>query len=266
MSSDNDNLKQTFGNIADLYDAVRPGYPGGVITAILQRAGAERPLRIVEVGTGTGQATELFARLGYSILATDLSADLLAVARRRLAAFPNVEFAVGAFETLPLAEGAFDLLFSAQAFHWIDGAVGLPKAHRLLVPGGTLALFWNLIHYDATPLLQQLRDCYLRHVPAFAGWTDAGEDRRIAFTASWTEGLRDSALYTDITNALVPTVLQYRHERFEQLLRTFSWVQAQPTPVQDALLTDIRALLRRAPDPLELPVRTLLIMATRAGE
>ena len=44
---------------------------------------------------------------------------------------------------MPLPEGAFDLLVSATAFHWLDPAVAYRKAARSLRPGGAIALFWN---------------------------------------------------------------------------------------------------------------------------
>ena len=52
---------------------------------------------------------------------------MIAVARERLGAFPNLRFSAEAFEQLDLAAGAFDVVFSAQAFHWIDPAIGLPR-------------------------------------------------------------------------------------------------------------------------------------------
>ena len=50
---------------------------------------------------------------------------------------------VGRFEEIALPRGAFALVYSATAWHWIDPARGYARAHDALVPGGTLALFWN---------------------------------------------------------------------------------------------------------------------------
>ncbi len=264
MSTDNARLRQTFGTIPDLYDAVRPGYPATLMTPILERVPDTGIVRILEVGCGTGQATRLFAPLQQPILATDLSADLIAVARERLAAFPNVQFAVGAFEQLALPDAAYDLLLSAQAFHWIDRAVGLPKVHRVLNPGGTLALFWNFTDYEATPLLRQILAVCLRYVPALAGWPDAGAARFAEFSDFWLNALREAGSFMAITATVVTNTLEYSHTRFQQLLATYSWVQSASPAVQAALFADLAPLLRRTPDPLLLPTRTLLIRATNA--
>jgi SAM-dependent methyltransferase len=266
MSTDHAQLRQTFGAIPDQYDAVRPGYPAAILAAVLARVPETGTIRILEVGCGTGQATRLFASLGQPLLATDLSPALVGAARERLAAFPNVQFAVGAFEHLPLPGDSYDLLISAQAFHWIDPAIGLPKAHRVLAAGGTLALFWNFTDYDADPLLGCIRDVSLRHVPALAGWPDASAARFAEFSDFWLNTLREAGNFTAISATVVPSLLEYSHDRFRQLLATYSWVQTQPASVQTALFADLDAVLTAAPDPILLPTRTLLILATNTAE
>ena len=45
----------------------------------------------------------------------------------------------------------FDLIYSATAFHWVDSAVGYPKAWRMLKDSGSMAVFWHMssvMHYD----------------------------------------------------------------------------------------------------------------------
>ena len=265
MSTDPVELGRTFGAIPDLYDAVRPGYPAAVLAAVLARVPETGIVRILEVGCGTGQATRLFASLGQPIFATDLSPALLAVARERLAAFPNVQFGVGAFEQLALSDGAYDLLISAQAFHWVDLGVGLPKAHRVLTAGGTLALFWNFTHYDADPLLQRVRDVCLAQIPILAAWPEASDERFEAFAAGWLTTLREAGGFTAITSTVIASTLEYSHARFLQLLTTYSWVQSRPPAVQAALVQAVQAALRDAPAILTLPTRTLLILATNAA-
>jgi hypothetical protein len=39
----------------------------------------------------------------------------------------------------------FDLLLAAASWHWVDPAVGWPKAHRVLRPGGWMALIGNVV-------------------------------------------------------------------------------------------------------------------------
>ena len=46
----------------------------------------------------------------------------------------------GTAEALALADASVDAVTVAQAFHWFDAARALPEIHRVLRPGGVLAL------------------------------------------------------------------------------------------------------------------------------
>src|ERR671933_1014886 len=116
MTPNNERLRITFNEVAELYDQVRPGYPEALFDAVVQLSGIPAQGRILEIGCGTGQATVPFARRGYRILCVELGENLASVARRRLAAYPQVEVRTGAFEDWPEERSAFDLAVSAEAF------------------------------------------------------------------------------------------------------------------------------------------------------
>jgi SAM-dependent methyltransferase len=143
MPEERERLRATFDAAAPRYDEARPGYPEELFEEVIRLARVPDGGRLLEVGCGTGQATEPFARRGYEILCVELGENLAAGARRNLAPYPRVEVRTGDFETVPLPGGAFDLLFSATAFHWLDPAVAYPRAAEVLRPGGAIALFWN---------------------------------------------------------------------------------------------------------------------------
>lgn len=136
-------LRATFDEDARLYDQARPGYPPAMLDDIVALSGIPAGGRILEIGPGTGQVTLPWAQRGYRITAIELGASMAAVARQKLAEFPAVEIHTGAFESWPLEPAAFDLVFSATAFHWIDPAVRYRKTAAALRPGGALALCWN---------------------------------------------------------------------------------------------------------------------------
>ncbi|HEY1388915.1 MAG TPA: class I SAM-dependent methyltransferase [Ktedonobacterales bacterium] len=148
MSSDDKHdvsrrrLRATFDEVAALYDEVRPGYPVELYDDIRTLSCVPDDGDILEIGCGTGQATLPLAQRGYRITCVELGAELAALARRNLAAYPAVEVRVGAFETEPLPEAAFDLVVSATAFHWV-APESYPKLARVLRPEGAVALFWN---------------------------------------------------------------------------------------------------------------------------
>ncbi len=49
----------------------------------------------------------------------------------------------GTAEAIPLTDAAVDAVVVAQAFHWFDGERALAEIHRVLRPGGRLALAFN---------------------------------------------------------------------------------------------------------------------------
>jgi SAM-dependent methyltransferase len=97
--------------------------------------------RVLEIGPGTGQATLPFAERGFRLVCVELGERLAAVARRKLAAFPNVEIVTAPFEVWePSGGGVFDAVVTFTAFHWIDPDARYAKTARLLREGGALAV------------------------------------------------------------------------------------------------------------------------------
>lgn len=154
-----------FGEVADLYDRHRPSYPVPLVDDLLAEAGVGEGRRVVEVGAGTGKATELFAARGAAVLAVEPSAAMAAVARRRCAEYRRVEIVESDFEALDLGGETFPLLYAAQAWHWIDPEVRYRRARAALAVGGRLAVFWNRPAWGRSELRDALAAAYRRHAP-----------------------------------------------------------------------------------------------------
>jgi len=135
-------LKTTFNTAAVLYEDIRPGYPEELVRDVINLSELNNHARILEIGCGTGKATQFFAKRGYEMVCLDIGADLIAVAKERLSGFPNVSFVEQAFEAWK-SEGTFDLVISATAFHWVDPKVRYLRVSEALESGGFLAVFSN---------------------------------------------------------------------------------------------------------------------------
>ncbi|CAN5800307.1 hypothetical protein BH24CHL6_BH24CHL6_10710 [soil metagenome] len=115
------------------------------VSAYVASAGA--PLRILDVGSGTGAlAIAAAARWPESeVVAADAAGAMLDVARQRaraagLAAGERLSFVLGAADDLPLADGSADLVLSSFVFQLVpDRPAALSEALRLLRPAGRLA-------------------------------------------------------------------------------------------------------------------------------
>jgi SAM-dependent methyltransferase len=176
-----------FDRVAAEYDRVRPGYPEELIDAAL--AGAEIR-RVLEVGCGTGQLTAALAARGLEVEAVEPGANLAARAQRRV---PGLCLYAGRFEDVELPAGAFDAVFSATAFHWVDPDVGWTKAAALLRPGGRFALLTHVpvSDDDVRPAQQELARIYGEN------WSFRSEQAVLAEAASRRANI--SAVWESLT-------------------------------------------------------------------
>jgi len=124
--------------VAD-YAALRPSYPAALVDDVAALARLRPGARVLEVGSGTGQATRLFTARGFAVTAVEAGKEMAAATR---AAVPEASVVQARFEDLTMPR-VFPLVYAATAWHWIDPAVGYARAHDALVAGGALAVFWN---------------------------------------------------------------------------------------------------------------------------
>jgi SAM-dependent methyltransferase len=130
-----------FGEVADAYDRVRPGYPDQLIDDALAYAGLEAGGPVLDVGAGTGRATLALAARGAAVTALEPDPAMAAVLRRNAPAAVRVE--ITPLERFDRPKDHFGLLTAAQSWHWTDPSTRYERAASLLRPGGALALFWN---------------------------------------------------------------------------------------------------------------------------
>src|SRR5258708_12612059 len=156
----------SFGEVAELYDRVRPSYPAELVDDVLSFSRAAAGDRALEVGAGTGRATALFAAGGLEILGLEPSSGMAGVASRTCAQYENVRIEQSEFERWRSDRRGFELLFSAQAWHWIPRELRYAKAREVLAPSGVLAVFWNRLSWDSSPLSDELAAIYRRRATA----------------------------------------------------------------------------------------------------
>jgi ubiquinone/menaquinone biosynthesis C-methylase UbiE len=93
---------------------------------------------VLEVGCGTGELSRRLAQLARKVVALDVSAEMIRVARGRSAGRSNIEYVVGDLTTLPLRRGGFDCVMSLNTLHHVDTVQALEAMRGALRPGGTL--------------------------------------------------------------------------------------------------------------------------------
>jgi SAM-dependent methyltransferase len=132
-----------------LADSARVGDLGATATRIseigellVERAGVEPGMEVLDVGTGPGNAALPAAKAGARVIGLDSSAELLAIARERAAdAMVELDWEEGRLEELPFDDASFDRVLSAFG-HTFTPSPERAAAELLRVcrPGGAIAV------------------------------------------------------------------------------------------------------------------------------
>ena len=131
----------SFGAAAAAYAEHRPGYAEAAVRWALEPVRDRRPVRVADVGAGTGKLTATLIGLGAEVTAVEPDPQMLAELRRTM---PEVRSVPGSAEEIPLPDASLDAVLAGQAMHWFDMNRALPEIARVLRPGGVLAGLWNV--------------------------------------------------------------------------------------------------------------------------
>ena len=162
-------MRLTFNEDAPNYDKFRPSYTDEMYKDVIGFSSLNGSKRALEIGIGTGQATLPFLKTGCKVTAIELGDKLAQFSREKFAEFTNFEVINQDFESVQLGENAYDLVYSASAFHWIPHEIGLPKVYKLLKSGGVFA--WISIQpapaQEHIHVHEEIQKVYSRHSQFF---------------------------------------------------------------------------------------------------
>lgn len=154
---------RSFESVAAEYERHRPEYPEAALRWAAEQFGLAPGVRVLDVGAGTGKLTRGLVALGFEVVAVEPGVPMLAQLR---AAVPEAEAIEGPAEAIPLPDASVQAAFAGQAFHWFDRPRALAELHRVIKPGGGLALLWNWWN-ERDPLQRELGELigYAGHEP-----------------------------------------------------------------------------------------------------
>lgn len=255
-----------FGEVADLYDRHRPAYPPALIDDLIALAGLDGREPVLEVGAGTGKATAMFAARGMPVVAVEPSAEMAALARRRCSAYTDVAIELSDFEQWNPRGRRFRLLFSAQAWHWVEPAAGYAKARQALTQSGLLAAFWNRVAWTRSDVREALLGAYEQVVPDLPadspmhpGNLDPDADADWPGEIAAVEGLADAEVRHYEWNQ------EYSADDYVGLLSTIADVRLIDDTRRNELLSAVADAIHAHGERLILPMRTRLCLAWRRG-
>lgn len=244
-SDDQDGRRKrfTFNENAANYDRWRPRYTAEVFDAILRYSGVRDGSLALEIGIGTGQATEPFLKTGCGITAVEIGKNLAEYSKKKFCAYPNLNIVNLPFEDFQAEDGIFDLIYSATAFHWIPEETGFPKAFRLLKSGGTLAIWWNRAFpgRETSALHRQIQDVYKKYRLNINGAPiekDTSRYQRIQKTIL-------SYGFGELEFKLCRGERTFSAEEYVQLLNTYSDHQSLEPIIKGKFESEIKSAIQR---------------------
>jgi SAM-dependent methyltransferase len=239
------------------YDELRPGYAREAVAWVVQEAGLGLGSTVVDLAAGTGQLSRHLAAMGIEVVAVEPAANMRAILSARL---PTVRTIDAVAERLPFADAAIDAVVVGNAFHHFDRDAAFAEIHRVLRPGGSLALFW------AWPLEEEQLE-----IPGMRELYDAAD--RALDACAITEAYRSWAnppAAPDGFDAFERREFRLTHvlpsSRLADLWATSSDVASLPLPARTELLERVRRLARGLPGTLRLPARTVVDISHRTRE
>jgi SAM-dependent methyltransferase len=139
-----DQLAVSFDRFAEL--------AGGPLDAYLESVLPDRGERAVDLGCGTGRHAAMLASRYHQVLAVDIAAPMLQLARDRRG-LPNITYARRDLRSVRQdTDGTFDLILSTHALHHVDDLEQtLLGIRELCAPGGRVVLLDNVAPTPAVP-------------------------------------------------------------------------------------------------------------------
>jgi ubiquinone/menaquinone biosynthesis C-methylase UbiE len=152
VSDTRDEVKRRFGASAENYVRSKDHAQGESLDRLIEVLSPHPEWRVLDVATGGGHTALALSPLVREVVATDLTAPMLAAAERFLheKGVENVHFQEADAGALPFPDASFDLVTCRiAAHHFPDVGAFAHEAARVVRPGGLVAVIDNVVPEDA---------------------------------------------------------------------------------------------------------------------
>ncbi len=145
---EHDAVRRSYDQVAEEYlshigdELAHKPLDRALLSALIEQTPAGTP--IADLGCGPGHVTAWLAGHGATAVGIDLSAGMVALARR---AFPHIEFRDGDLLALPAADGSFGsviALYSVIHLAPAELAPAFVEMHRVLRPAGLALIAFHI--------------------------------------------------------------------------------------------------------------------------
>jgi SAM-dependent methyltransferase len=240
-----------FAEGAAVYERGRPSYPSAAIDRMVSALDLRPGRTVLDLAAGTGKLTRLLVPSGANVIAVEPVREMRQELERRVR---GVAALAGTAERLPLVDRSVDAVTVGQAFHWFRADEALRELHRVLVPGGGVALIWNA---------RDERNAVQAALSEVFDPLEADTPRRKQ--REWRSLLADSGLFERCERALFEHEQIVDEQGLVERVTSISFIAAAPQDVRDDVEEQVRAIARRSEQPIRLPYMTELYLGYRVS-
>ncbi len=254
--------RRSFNNAVEAYNEIRPGYPAAMFDDLFGLL-PEHPY-VLEVGPGTGQATQDLLDRGAVISAVEISPAMAAKLREVLPT-KDLRITVGDFEEVPLEERSVDAVFSATAFHWIAPRAQVDRPAHILRRGGFVAIvdLNQVDSIDDDGFFAAAQPIYDRYGQ---GHTGPPPPKRGAVDPPIREALSRDDRFTNVEVRSYDWNQTYSANGYRKLMLSYSVTQTMEPVARQGLLDDMEGFIKEHfNDRVTRPLVVTLTTATLAA-
>lgn len=241
---------QIYSSVADLYQRFRPTYP----SALIDTAIAESPLlqtpsaAILELGCGPATLTLDLAQRGFAVTAIDPGVDMIDLARRVCADYPQLEFVQTIFAEFQ-SNKKYQAIAAASSLHWAladqERAALIRKMHNLLEPSGTLLAFWNFPPEPSEQVRSAVAQALDQPSPYYFGRSSL-EDHIEHCRSAILQPIEQSGCFTEFVQHDVEETYEMLIDHYVGYLRTLSYIIVMAEEEKKEFLDKVRAAMMAA--------------------
>jgi ubiquinone/menaquinone biosynthesis C-methylase UbiE len=231
---------RSFEDVAAIYERARPSYPEEAVAWIRDVLDLCSGRTVLDLGAGTGKLTRQLLETGATVIAVEPGDAMRAQLGQ---AVPDVEALRGSAEEIPLRDDSVDAITVGQAFHWFRHEEALPEMHRVLRPGGGVALLWNARDPES-PLVQEVNDVL----------EEVLRDREPTPDSSLK--LVESSLFGPVEEKVFQFAQELDADGLAERVASISFVAAMPPDRREDIESRIRAVVNAAGGLVTFPYVT----------
>ncbi|MCM3738006.1 methyltransferase domain-containing protein [Bacillus cytotoxicus] len=253
--------KYTFDDIAEEYEKIRPTYPKELFQDLFMYANIEKEERILEIGCGTGKATEGLVELGYKqIDCIELGERLAKFTAAKFQNENSLNVYQGNFENWDQQDDSYSLAVSATAFHFINPEIGYQKVANLLHKHGTMAFFWTYHIQPDADVFREIGACYEKYAPQL-------HPNQFPTPEELIEERKNLTMQHDLFQDLVVKTYKwtdtYTSDDYIALIHTQSAHRLLPQEVKEKLFRSIHNVIEKHGGKIEKPQFVALYLARK---